>query len=132
MLAKAFAIGGVIALSAGSSLSALAAEPWKPDQNACNQAQDTPAIVDCYQKRISFWDHRLNDVYGQLMGLFSNYNTGRVAPLKAAQQAWIKYRDTNCAFYYSEDSTIKQINTIATKLQMTQDRAIELQGSLPQ
>ena len=111
---------------------AFSAERWTPDQNTCNQQENTLAIVDCYEGRVDIWDHRLNAVYGQLMAEFKKTASDRVAPLKAAQLAWIKYRDANCAFYYSEDGTIKQIDTITCKLQMTQDRAIELQSALPQ
>ena len=121
----------LVALSALTG-SALAAETWKPDRNTCNQEANTLAIVDCYQKRIDVWDRRLNDAYGQLMVEFKKNAPERVTPLRTAQLAWIKYRDANCAFYYSEDGTIKQIDTITIKLQMTQDRAIEMQGQLPQ
>lgn len=110
---------------------AFAADRWTPDQNTCNQQDNTLAIVDCYEKRVDVWDQRLNAVYGQLMAELKKDDPDRVAPLRTAQLAWIKYRDANCTFYYSEGGTIKQIDTITCKLQMTQDRAIELQGSLP-
>ena len=107
--------------------SPAAAESWKPDQNTCGGEASTLAIVDCYGKRVAVWDQRLNDMYGRLMAGFRKDFPERVSPLKTAQLAWIKYRDANCALYYSEDGTIKQIDAITRKLRMTQDRAIELQ-----
>jgi uncharacterized protein YecT (DUF1311 family) len=109
---------------------ALAAERWAPDQNTCNQRPDTLAIVDCLQARTKFWDDRLNQSWKALNASLAG-DRARLSTLKAAQLAWIKYRDANCAYYYSEDGTIKQIDTAMCQLRMTQDRAIELQGELP-
>jgi uncharacterized protein YecT (DUF1311 family) len=120
-----------IAMIVAVSTPVMAATPWTPDQNKCNEEANTPAIEDCYEKRIAFWDKRLNQAYGQLMA-FHKDEPKRAAALKTAQLAWIKYRDANLDYYYSQDGTIRRIATAMSKLQMTQDRAIELQAELPQ
>jgi uncharacterized protein YecT (DUF1311 family) len=120
-----------VAVILSASAPAYAAEKWTPDQNKCSDEANTSAIEDCYEKRIAFWDKRLNQAYGQLMAVHKD-EPKRAAFLKTAQQAWIKYRDANLAYYGSEDGTISRVSFVMQKLQMTQDRAIELQTELPQ
>jgi uncharacterized protein YecT (DUF1311 family) len=113
---------------------ATGAEHWTPDQNTCNQQPNTLAIVDCIQARTKIWDGRLNQAYKAVITLFQDpAMKSRVAPLQAAQREWVKYRDANCIGYYgSEQGTIRQIEVANCLLEMTQSRAIELQGEGPQ
>ena len=119
----------VVALALSALPSAMAAEHWSPDQNSCGDQPSTAAIVGCLQGRTKFWDGRLNQALKALNGsLTIRDQKPRLAPLKAAQLAWLKYRDANCAFYASEDGTIAQVEAANCVLEMTQNRAIELQG----
>lgn len=113
---------------------AAAVEHWTPDQNKCNEQPTTVAIVACTENRTKFWDARLNQAYKAVVKMFQDPDMkDRLAPLQAAQREWIKYRDANCFGYYgSEQGTIRQIEVANCLLQMTQDRAIELQGEAPQ
>ena len=111
-----------------------AAERWTLEQNSCNTQPNTLAIVDCIQARTKMWDGRLNQAYRAVMALLQDPDMkSRIAPLQAAQREWIKYRDLNCLGYYgSGQGTIRQIEVANCLLEMTQARAIELQGEGPQ
>ena len=109
--------------------SASAAEQWVPDQNVCNGQESTVSIVQCLQERTDFWDKRLNRAWRAVNASLAS-EPQRVVALKAAEQAWLKFRDANCAFQYSQGGTIRQIATAGCMLEMTQNRAIELQKEL--
>jgi uncharacterized protein YecT (DUF1311 family) len=76
----------------------------------------------------------LNQAYKAAITLFQDPDMkSRVAPLQAAQGEWVKYRDASCIGYHgSEQGTIRQIEVATCLLEMTQTRAIELQGEGPQ
>ena len=113
---------------------ATALERWTPDQNRCNEQPNTLAIVACIQNRTKLWDGRLNQAYKAVATMFQDPEMkDRLAPLQAAQREWVKYRDANCIGYYgSVQGTIRQIEVANCLLEMTQTRAIELQGEGPQ
>jgi len=49
--------------------------------------------------------------------------------LQEAQRAWIKYRDTNCDFYYDPDGgTLARVNANSCMMTSTADRARELES----
>ena len=123
-----------VVLSAAWGCPASAAEHWTPDQNKCNEQPNTLAIVDCIQGRTKLWDGRLNQAYKAVTTMFQDPALkARLAPLQAAQREWVKYRDANCIGYYgSQDGTIRQVEVANCLLEMTQNRAIELQGEGPQ
>ena len=85
------------------------------------------AIVDCVQARAKFWDERLNAAYKDLM---KRIRPDQRQALLAAQQLWIQYRDANCAFYYTGDGTIRQVQAAECLRSMTQDRAQELEKAM--
>jgi uncharacterized protein YecT (DUF1311 family) len=111
-----------------------AAEQWAPDHDTCNQQPNTIAIVDCIDARTRFWDGRLNQAYKAVVGLFQSPELkNRLAPLQAAQREWLKFRDLDCLGYYgSQQGTIRQIEVATCMRELTQSRAIELQGEGPQ
>ena len=106
-----------------------AAEQWMPDQRFCTEQENTMSIVQCLQERTDFWDKRLNRAWKAVNASLAS-EPQRVVALKAAEQAWLKFRDANCAFQYSQGGTIRQIATAGCMLEMTQNRAIELQKEL--
>ena len=124
----------VATITSAWSRPASSAEHWTPDQNKCNEQQNTQAIADCILGRTKFWDGRLNQAYKALTAMFQDpAMKARLVPLQAAQREWVKYRDANCIGYYgSQDGTIRQIEVAGCLLEMTQTRAIELQGEGPQ
>ncbi|MEH2435249.1 MAG: lysozyme inhibitor LprI family protein [Nostoc sp.] len=61
----------------------------------CNNAQTQIAINECAKLSYQRADKRLNLAYQQLL---PTLETSRKQKLIAAQQAWLKFRDTNCEF----------------------------------
>ena len=107
------------------------AEQWAPDQKICTEQETTVSIVQCLQQRTDFWDKRLNQAWKAVNASLAS-EPQRVLALKAAEQAWLKFREANCSFQYSQGGTIRQIAFASCMLEMTQNRAIELQKeSLP-
>jgi len=64
------------------------------------QSGITSDLVDCSLKELAKADAELNKVYKQLMSLIGKDESEATwkVKLKAAQQAWIKYRDANCEY----------------------------------
>lgn len=81
-------------------------------------------MLDCINDELERQDARLNKVYKEVMALLS---PERQKALREAQRAWIKYRDTNCNFYYDpEGGSLARIKGNACFLEATASRANEL------
>jgi uncharacterized protein YecT (DUF1311 family) len=65
----------------------------------CNNAQTQTVINQCARLSYQNADKKLNQAYQQLLPTLERYRKQR---LIAAQQVWIKFRDTNCEFERSE------------------------------
>jgi uncharacterized protein YecT (DUF1311 family) len=65
----------------------------------CNNAQTQTAINECAKLSYQNADKKLNQAYQQFLPILERYRKQR---LIAAQQVWIKFRDTNCEFERSE------------------------------
>ncbi|MCC5657524.1 lysozyme inhibitor LprI family protein [Nostoc sp. XA010] len=61
----------------------------------CNNPQTQIAINECAKLSYQRADKKLNQAYQQLL---PTLETSRKQKLIAAQQAWLKFRDTNCEF----------------------------------
>lgn len=61
----------------------------------CNNPQTQAAINECAKLSYQNADKKLNRVYQQLL---PTLESARKQKLITAQQAWIKFRDTNCEF----------------------------------
>ena len=94
-----------LGLAAASALllatsAALAASETEMSQeySSCvdNANAATPALIDCALAETKRQDARLNENYKRLM---SKLTEQRKNALLEAQRAWIKFRDTNCAFW---------------------------------
>ena len=46
------------------------------------------------------------------------------------RNAWVQYRDANCAFYGVQDGSIRQVQAAECIRSMTEDRAYELEKAL--
>ncbi|WP_428489022.1 lysozyme inhibitor LprI family protein [Rhodopila sp.] len=104
-----------------------ASERWTQDHDTCNQQTTTYAIAECIDTRAKLWDQRLNQAYRDELGTLKD-EPARAAALRTAQRSWLRYRDDNCAFYETAAGTIRVIEVATCQRDMTQDRAIELQG----
>lgn len=64
-------------------------------KDPCANAQTQLEMNMCWGEQYKAADARLNQAYREFIAKLSTEET---AQLKAAQLAWLKYRDTNCEF----------------------------------
>ena len=84
----------------------------------------TPAMIDCISAELKRQDALLNENYRKLMASLS---AKRKKALQEAQRAWLKFRDTNCDFYYDPDGgSAARVDANECLLNATADRANEL------
>ena len=105
------------------------AEPQKT-KDPCANAPTTPEMRDCAGKEYKKADDELNRVYRQLIAKIDD--EGRKTALKAAQLAWIKYRDANCDFasYLNRGGTIEPVVRYNCITEMTGARMRNLRAYL--
>ena len=111
---------------------------------ACMDDQDgghtTFGMASCLHAEAAVWDRFLNAEYKALMAVsvamdadegpdFADF-ANRADTLRAAQRAWIGYRDASCAHAYAQwgSGSMRHIAGTDCMLQMTADRTIELIG----
>ena len=86
----------VVALWSLLLLASTSISAQKPKKNdPCADAQTQAEMTQCAANAYKAADAVLNQVYPKLMALLDD---GEKAQLKAAQTAWLKYRDANCDF----------------------------------
>jgi uncharacterized protein YecT (DUF1311 family) len=86
----------------------------------------TSEMLDCISAEFTRQDDRLNENYKRLMSKLSGK---RKEGLLEAQRAWIKFRDTNCNFYYDPDGgSAAHLAGSDCMLNATADRATELKN----
>ena len=128
-----------LAFAAALPLAASAQESSNLSQKfgACMDKSDgvTVNMMDCIDAEIKRQDVRLNKAYKTLMAAMTAADSTpeRKKQLQAAQRAWIKFRDLNCDFYHDPDGgTIAGVNANSCMMQMTADRAKELENFIAQ
>jgi len=90
----------------------------------------TAAMLDCTSDEKARQDALLNQNYKTLMAKLS---AKRKKTLLEAQRAWLKFRDTNCSFYFDpQGGTAAVLAGNACFLQATADRATELKNLTPE
>lgn len=90
--------------------------------------QSTYGMIQCSMIAYDAWDAELNRVYKELMGTLDS--AGQDA-LRAAQQAWLTYRDAEIelcgAIYYGNlEGTMYHIIAADRVMDMVRKRALEL------
>lgn len=86
----------------------------------------TQDIVECIGAETQRQDLRLNKSYRALMVTLS---PERKKQLQETQRAWIKFRDSNCNFYFDPDGgSIARISANDCVMTMTANRAKELEN----
>lgn len=95
----------------------------------CDNAQTQREITQCADLSFKNADKKLNQVYKQLLPKLSG---ARRQKLINAQQAWLKFRDTNCEFERSayQGGTIAPTIYAGCLEQITQQRTQQLQEYL--
>jgi uncharacterized protein YecT (DUF1311 family) len=116
----------LLAITLGMS-AAVAADPeFSKEFSTCIDKSGgvTPEMIDCISGETKRQDALLNENYRKLM---ASVSAGRKQALQEAERAWIKFRDTNCDFYYDPDGgSAARIEASDCLLRMTADRAKEL------
>ena len=98
-------------------------------------------MVDCQSAEYRFWDERLNHYYNQLIDAYTAADTDefehspyKLAPmLRDAQNAWIKYRDSQCNVferYRYRGGTMGRLTAASCLSDITAQRAQELASLL--
>jgi uncharacterized protein YecT (DUF1311 family) len=116
----------LVAITLGTSPVVAADREFSKDFQTCLDKSGgvTPTMIDCITAELKRQDALLNRNYQKLMASLS---AGRKKALLEAQRAWIKFRDTNCDFYYDPDGgTAARVDANECLLNATADRAKEL------
>jgi uncharacterized protein YecT (DUF1311 family) len=125
-LARGVGVAIFIAVALGMSPAVAEDREFSKQFDACldKAAGVTPTMIDCISAELKRQDGLLNEHYRKLMASLS---TARKQALQEAERAWIKFRDTNCDFYYDPDGgSAARIDANECLLNMTADRAKEL------
>jgi uncharacterized protein YecT (DUF1311 family) len=110
-------------------LSSLTFSQVKPKPDPCANAQSQAEMNICAGKEYKAADVVLNQVYRQLV---SKLDDEEKSQLKEAQNAWLKYRDSNCEFVadqYKGGSIRPTIHGLCLA-EMTRNRTLELKQQI--
>ena len=96
----------------------------------CSKAMTQMDMDFCAGKNFQASDKKLNDTYRDVMTALGDKNYQ--AKLKAAQRAWIAYRDTECTFEVAENEggSIYPMVYSLCETKLTDARTKELQSYL--
>ena len=99
-------------------------------KDPCANAQTQVEMNECQGREYKKADAALNAVYKQLMAKIED--EGERTALKAAQQAWIKFRDADCEFesYQNKGGTIYPLVYSGCLTVHTQERTKQLRELL--
>ena len=87
------------------------------------------SMLECIGDELDRQDARLNEHFKKLM---SKQSHGQKKTLVEAQRAWLKFRKTNCDFYYDPNGgSAARLGGSDCWLTMTATRARELKDLLP-
>lgn len=95
LLLSSISITGMEPSTGGNPTGRKGANAQKPKDDPCANAQTQLEMNMCWGKQYKAADAQLNSVYREFS---SKLNPEETAQLKAAQLAWIKFRDANCEF----------------------------------
>ena len=99
-------------------------------KDPCANAQTQFELNECQAREYKKADAALNAIYKQLMAKVED--EGERGTLKAAQVAWIKYRDANCEFesYINKGGTMYSMVYDGCLTALTQERTRHLRDLL--
>ena len=107
----------------GAAAIACAEEPGEPTES-CDGS--TAEMVACANKKIAYWDKRLNAAYKKALEIAQ---PAQREQLRVAQRLWLEYRHANCLYYDMGEGTIARIEAADCMLTMTHSRASELEAN---
>jgi len=99
-------------------------------KDPCVDGETTADMKMCSARKYKEADDELNKVYRALMSKLDD--EGHKTSLKTAQQAWLKYRDSNCDFesYLNRGGTIYSVVVSGCMTSMTNSRTKELKEEI--
>ena len=99
-------------------------------RDPCMDGETTAEMKMCASRKYKQADDELNKVYRELMSKLDN--EGHKASLKTTQQAWLKYRDSNCDFesYLNRGGSIYSVVVSDCMTSMTNSRTKELKEQI--
>ena len=132
-----FALVLTILISTSALPEQVPANNGQPDnftkQVNCGSIEGTPEQKDCFNKTYQQADQRLKQVYSRLVAFFE-LDAATVAErkrrLSRAQEAWVKFRDSNCEFRSSGRKQEQAVFQESCRARMTQERVQELEEFL--
>jgi uncharacterized protein YecT (DUF1311 family) len=94
------------------------------------KGETTAEMKQCAAKEYKQADDELNRVYRQLLSKLDD--EGHRSALKTAQQAWLKYRDSNCDFesYLNRGGSIYSVVVTDCMTSMTISRTKEMKDEI--
>lgn len=95
----------------------------------CPNAESQAEMTICWGKEYKAADGTLNQVYRQLV---AKLDAEQKAQLKAAQTAWLKYRDANCEFAADQykGGSMRPMIAAMCLAEMTTNRTTELKTQI--
>ncbi|MEW6258101.1 MAG: lysozyme inhibitor LprI family protein [Pseudomonadota bacterium] len=93
---------------------------------ACGDKMSTGQITDCILAAAERWDKRLNAAYQKLMAQQPKEQQDR---MRAAERAWVQFRDANCDYYINIPGTRANYIYAECRRVLTAQRAIELEAA---
>ena len=93
---------------------------------ACNNAQSTAAMRECEAGRFKRADAAMNAAYRSLS---ARLDAGGQAKLRAAQQAWIKFRDAEADYQANAErgGTLAPLIATSVRADLTESRRKDLE-----
>jgi uncharacterized protein YecT (DUF1311 family) len=131
LLRRSFTIGLILSVvtfagTTGAAQKSAIQATIAVKQLDCSNDASLSEQKECFRKDYEQADKELNRVYKQVISDLSNE---RKQKLIRAQQAWIKYRDTNCEYRSSMWGGVQRVGFYYSCLgRMTRERTKEFQG----
>lgn len=102
---------------------------YSPAYDRCLESpggQSTFGMIECATAELKVQDASLNRAYRAAM---ADLNERQKARLRAAQRAWIAFRDADCAAQFDEDwGSLSRISANVCILQRTVERTLDLEA----
>jgi uncharacterized protein YecT (DUF1311 family) len=114
-------LAGLLSPAAGWAQAAKTADDKAIE--ACGDKSTTADIVECLDQLTQAWDTKLNAAYRAAL---KTVDPEGVTALRAAERAWLAFRDQRCRYLSAGPGTIKRIIAANCVLTMTRARAEEL------
>jgi uncharacterized protein YecT (DUF1311 family) len=104
MVVAALAIHGTAIAGTTPAAASTAASPSSADDKCMDNAQSQAAMNECASNSLSAADKELNQVYQQVLRKYAK-DAAFVGKLKAAQKAWLAFRDAELAARFPDNDT---------------------------